>query len=113
MARLTGQSNRDVLSMVVWYGMVKVTFTFDEATVETLRQTASRLKKPQSVVVREAIQDYATRTGRLSEEERWHMLKMFDRMVARIPARSQAEAVAEVAAIRAARRSGGRRTRPE
>jgi predicted transcriptional regulator len=93
--------------------MVKMTFTFDQQTVETLRQTASRLKKPQSVVVREAIQDYATRSGRLSEEERKHMLKVFDRVVARIPAGSQAEADEEIAQIRAARRSGGRRTRPE
>jgi predicted transcriptional regulator len=90
--------------------MVKVTFTFDDETVATLRQVASRLKKPQSVVVREAIQDYATRTSRLSEEERQHMLKVFDRMVARIPAGSQAEADAEIAKIRAARRTGGRRT---
>jgi predicted transcriptional regulator len=91
--------------------MVKVTFTFDDETVETLRRTASRLKKPQSVVVREAIQDYATRSGRLSEEERRHILKVFDRMVARIPAGSQADADAEIAGIRAARKAGGRRTR--
>jgi hypothetical protein len=93
--------------------MVKVTFTFDEQTVDTLRRTASRLKKPQSMVVREAIQDYAARTGRLSEEGRRHMLKVFDRMVGRIPTRSQTEADAEIADIRAARRTGGRRTRLE
>ena len=34
--------------------MVKMTFTFDEQTVETLRRTASRMKKPQSVIVHEA-----------------------------------------------------------
>jgi hypothetical protein len=93
--------------------MVKMTFTFDEQTAETLRRTASTLKKPQSAVVREAIQDYATRTGRLSEEERVHMLKLFDRMVERIPSRNQKEADAEIAGIRAARRSGGRRSRLE
>ena len=101
------------VSMVVWSGMVKMTFTFDEQTAETLRRTASTLKKPQSAVVREAIQDYATRTGRLSEEERVHMLKLFDRMVERIPSRNQKEADAEIAGIRAARRSGGRRSRLE
>ncbi|HLH31005.1 MAG TPA: ribbon-helix-helix protein, CopG family [Terriglobia bacterium] len=90
-----------------------MTFTFDEETVEALRRTASRLKKPQSVVVREAIQDYSARTGRLSEIERRHLLKVFDRMVARIPARSQSEADAEIAEIRAARKTGGRRTRSE
>ena len=93
--------------------MVKVTFTFDDRTVETLRKTAARLKKPQSAVVREAIEDYAVRSDRLSEEERKHMLKVFDRMVARIPTRDPAEADAEKAEIRAARRTGGRRTRLE
>ena len=90
-----------------------MTFTFDERTVETLKQTASRLKKPQSVVVREAIQDYAARAGRLSDDERRHMLKVFDRVITRIPARSQAEADAEIAEIRSTRRSGGRQTRSE
>jgi hypothetical protein len=93
--------------------MVKMTFTFDDETVDTLRRTAARLKKPQSVVVREAIQDYATRSDRLSEEERKHLLKVFDRMVARIPRRNQAEADAEIADIRLARKTGGRRTRLE
>ena len=87
-----------------------MTFTFDDATVETLRRTASRLKKPQSVVVCEAIQDYATRSDRLGEEERKHTVKLFDRLVARIPKGNPVEARAEKAAIRAARRSGGRRT---
>jgi len=93
--------------------MVKMTFTFDDETVGTLRRTASRLKKPQSVVVREAIQDYATSSDRLSEEERKHALNVFDRLVAKIPGGSPAAAKAEKAAIRAARRSGGRRTRVE
>jgi metal-responsive CopG/Arc/MetJ family transcriptional regulator len=91
--------------------MVKMTFTFDEETVGTLRRAAARLKKTQSMVVREAIRDYADRSDRLNDEERRHMLKVFDRMVARIPARPQSEANAEIAAIRASRRTGGRRTR--
>ena len=93
--------------------MVKMTFTFDEQTVTTLRRAASRLKKPQSVVVREAIQDYADRVGRLSEEERGRMLKVLDRMMARPATRSQREVDAEIADIRAARKTGGRRTRSE
>ena len=91
--------------------MVKVTFTFDDQTVETLRRTASRLKKPQSAVVREAIQDYATRSNRLTEDERKHIVKVFDRVIARIPGQFQAQADAEIAAIRASRKAGGRRTR--
>jgi len=93
--------------------MVKMTFTFDEQTVDTLRRAAAQLKKPQSVVVREAIQDYANRAGRLSEEERQRMLETFDRMLARIPAGSQSKADAEIAEIRSARRTSGRRTRVE
>jgi hypothetical protein len=93
--------------------MVKVTFTFDDDTVQTLRRTAARLKKPLSVVVREAIQEFATRSDQLSDEERRHALKTFDRLVSRIPAASQADAEAEKAVIRAARKSGGRRTRVE
>jgi hypothetical protein len=90
--------------------MVRVTFTFDDETVETLRKTASRLKKPQSAVVREAIQDYATRSLRMNDQERKHLLRVFDRVLARIPTRSQEEADAEIARIRAARKTGGRRT---
>ncbi len=93
--------------------MVKMTFTFDDATVDTLRRTANRLKKPQSLVVREAIQDYAARSDRLSNEERKHALKVFDRVIARIPDGNPAAANAEKAAIQVARRSGGRRTRVE
>jgi hypothetical protein len=93
--------------------MVEVTFTFDDKTVETLRQTAARLKKPQSMVVREAIEDYASRTMRLADDERRHMLKVFDRLVAKIPRRDQREADTEIAEIRRTRASGGRRTRME
>lgn len=93
--------------------MVKVTFTFDESTVETLRRTASRLKKAQSAVVREAIQDYAARADQLSDEERKRMLSVLDRMMSRRPKRTQAEVDAEIAGIRAERKSGGRRTRVE
>ena len=91
--------------------MVKMTFTFDEETVETLRRAAARLKRPQSVVVREAIQDYASRADRLSDEERRRMLKVLDRMIARSVNRTQADVAAEIAEIRASRRTGGRRTR--
>jgi predicted transcriptional regulator len=93
--------------------MVKMTFTFDEQTAETLRRAAARLKKPQSVIVREAIQDYASRADRLSDDERRRMLKVLDRMMARPATRTQPEVDAEIAEIRSARRTGGRRTRSE
>lgn len=91
--------------------MVKMTFTFDERTVDMLRRAASRLRKPQSFIVREAVQDYADRIGRLSAEERRRMLAVVDRVIARPPTRSQAAVDVEIAGIRAARRAGGRRKR--
>ena len=93
--------------------MVKVTFTFDDETVATLRRTAERLRRPNSAIVREAIRDYATRSDRLSDDERRHLLKVFDRVVGRIPAGRQTDADGEIARVRAARRAGGRRTRAE
>lgn len=88
--------------------MVKMTFTFDDETVRRLRQTAARLDKPQSFVVREAIREYASRAGKMSEEERLRMLDIFDRLVPAIPPRPRKEVEAEIAEIRAARRRGGR-----
>lgn len=93
--------------------MVKMTFTFDTETTEALRKTAVRLKKPQSVIVREAIQEYASRTDRLSEDERRQMLGVLDRMMARKSARTQTAVDGEIREIRAARKTGGRRNRPE
>jgi hypothetical protein len=90
--------------------MVKVTFTLDESTVEALRLSAERLSRPQSAVVREAINDYALRVGRLSETERRQMLRTFDRLVPRIPRRPLAEIEREIDEIRRSRRAGGRRS---
>jgi len=89
--------------------MVKVTFTFDEETVATLRRAAARLAKPQSAVVREAIREYALRIGKLSEAERRRLLEIFDTMLPKIPTRPASETDAELREIRAARRRGGRR----
>jgi predicted transcriptional regulator len=89
---------------------VKVTFTLDAATVARLRQAAERLGKPKSAVVREAIQEYSERTGRLSEAKRQRMLRAFDRFVPAIPSRPQAEDERELRELREARRSGGRRS---
>jgi predicted transcriptional regulator len=90
--------------------MVKVTFTLDDATVAALRQSAARLAKPQSLVVREAIADYAARAGRLSERERAEWLRAFDELMPASPERSAGDVAAEIRGIRAARRTGGRRS---
>jgi predicted transcriptional regulator len=89
--------------------MVKVTFTLDDDTVARLKRCATRLSKPQSQVVREAIKEYDARRDRLSDEERQRLLDAFDRLVPRIPRRPQTEVDAELADIRASRRRWGRR----
>jgi hypothetical protein len=91
--------------------MVKVTFTLDDRTVSRLRQAAARANKPQSQVVREAVNDYADRVGRLSESERIRTLATLDAIVKRKPIRTAADVDRELRSIRSARRSGGRRHR--
>jgi hypothetical protein len=90
--------------------MVKVTFTLDEATIRRLNEAAERLAKPKSEVVREAIDDYHARIGRLSERERIRMLKVFDEVVPRIQPRPEREMQKELQELRRARRRGGRRS---
>jgi hypothetical protein len=89
--------------------MVKVTFTLDDLTVAQLRRAAARVAKPQSQVVREAVQEYAARIGRLTERERLQLLAEFDTLVPRIPPRPAGEVDREIKAVRTARRQGGRR----
>lgn len=88
--------------------MHRATFTLDERTETALRRISERLGKAKSEIVREAIQDYDARVGRLSEGERLRLLAAFDELVPRIPERSQAEVEAELEEIRVARRGGGR-----
>jgi hypothetical protein len=90
--------------------MLKVTFTVDEQTVTTLKRIAERMKKPQSVIFREAIQQYSEQADRLSSEERARLLAVMDRMKARKPTRTNADTDAELVEIRKSRRKGGRRT---
>jgi len=89
---------------------VKATFTLDRATVARLAETAERLGRPKSAVVRDAIHDFSDRADRLSESERRRLLAAFDELVPRIPAGDLDAAEKEIAALRAARRGGGRRS---
>jgi len=89
--------------------MVRVTFSLDEDTVNTLKRTAARLKKPQSLVVREAVADYAARSDRLSETERARALQVLERLQDATMTRAAADVDAELKALRTARRAGGRR----
>jgi predicted transcriptional regulator len=89
--------------------MVRVTFSLDDATVAQIRQTAVRLRKPQSHVVREAVAEYAARADRLSERERMAALHVLERLRDAKPTRPAADVDRELKAIRAARRAGGRK----
>jgi Arc/MetJ-type ribon-helix-helix transcriptional regulator len=89
---------------------VKVTFTLDTDTVARLKQSAERLSRPKSEVVREAIRDFSERIGRLSERERQRQLRIVDEIASRGPSRPLAQVEAELREIRAARRRGGRRS---
>ena len=91
--------------------MTKVTYTLDDGTVDLLRRTAARQRKAQSLVVREAIAEYAARVERLSESERSRMLQVLARVRATAPSRPAAEVDEELRALEAARRQGGRRTK--
>jgi predicted DNA-binding protein len=92
--------------------MARVTFSLDDTTVARIRQTAARLGKPQSQVVREAVADYAERAGQLSDAERRHALLVLERLRTATPTRAVADVDRELRALRTARRSGGRRRRP-
>jgi metal-responsive CopG/Arc/MetJ family transcriptional regulator len=89
--------------------MVKVTFTLDEKTVAKLDHASRRLAKPKSEVVREAVNEYHARMGRLSEEERKRMLRVLEEHLARPAQRSQAEVDRELKELRASRHKGWRR----
>jgi Arc/MetJ-type ribon-helix-helix transcriptional regulator len=90
--------------------MVKVTFTLDDATVAEIRRTAERLGRAQSQVVREAVAEYAARADRVTERERLRALTILEKL-RKTPASRRAAAVdAELHGLRAARRTGGRRS---
>lgn len=89
--------------------MARVTFSLDDATVAQIRQTAARLRRPQSHIVRDAVADYATRTDRLSERERQHLMGVLERLRDAKPTRPAAGVDAELRSLRTARRAGGRR----
>ncbi len=87
---------------------VKSTFTLDLETVARLSETAERLHRSKSAIVREAIHDFSERADRLSASERRRMLAAFDELVPKIPERPIEEVEAELNEIREARRRGGR-----
>ena len=89
--------------------MVKVTFTLSDETVAELRRTAARLGKTQSLVVREAVAEYAARADRLSERERRHLLDVLEKLGGTPSTRTARAVDAEIKTVRESRRHGGRR----
>jgi len=89
--------------------MAKVTFTLDDATVNIIRTIAARRRKPQSLVVREAVAAYAAQEDRLDDAERTRRLRVLDDLTARPRGRTVAGVDEELREIRRARRSGWRR----
>ena len=90
--------------------MPKVTFSLDDEAVRLLRTVAERTRKPQSMIVREAITHYAAREETLSDAERTRLLGVVRSIRDRPPTRSGAEVDRELAAIRLSRRSGWNRS---
>ncbi len=84
--------------------MVKVTYTLDDETVARIKRVATRLGKPQSQVVREAVKEYDARSDKLTDEERTRMLAVLARIRQLPPTRPQSEVEAELRDIRKSRR---------
>lgn len=93
--------------------MAKFTFVFDDTTARTLRATAARLGKSQSLVVREAVAEYGARAGKLTDAERRRLLGTIDTLMRRTPVRDRRTVRTEIQAVRRARRQGGRKHRSE
>lgn len=89
-------------------GMVKVTYSLDDATVRRIRAVSARLGIPQSQMVRDAVADYAASKDRLSEAERLRMLEVLERIRQSPPSRPQEEVDAELREIREARKRAWR-----
>jgi predicted transcriptional regulator len=87
---------------------IRVTFALDESTVASLRRTAARLRKPQSLVVREAVAEYAARADELTDGERARALAALARIRDAESTRSAGAVDEELRQLRAARRRGGR-----
>jgi hypothetical protein len=97
--------------MVTWYECGIKGDVYTTTRLSPGCRTPQRLAIPKSRVVREAVEEYHARIGKLSEAERLRMLDAFDRLVAVIPDRPVADVDKELAYIRKSRRTGGRKSR--
>ena len=90
--------------------MPKLTFSLDDETVKALRDTAARTGKAQSLIVREAVAQYAAQEDRLGDAERQRLLGVLRRMQRRPATRPEADVDRELRAIRQSRRTGWTRS---
>lgn len=95
--------------MVVWHGMVKMTFSLDDSTADTLKRLSKRLQRPQSQVLREAISYYEPHAGKLTKAQQAERVALFDKVLAAVPSRPVSEVDAELKNVRQSRRTGWRR----
>jgi hypothetical protein len=84
----------------------KLAFSLDDEAVRLLRQAAERTRKPQSMVVREAITQYAAREETLSDDERKRLLGVVRAIRNRPSTRPAAAVDRELADVRRTRRTG-------
>ena len=70
--------------------MAKLTFSVDDETVRLLRHLSEQKQKAQSLIVREAIVEYAAREHRLPNEERERRLAVIRELTAQPPTRTAA-----------------------
>lgn len=86
--------------------MAKMTFSLDDETVRTLRLLADRKQKPQSVIVREAIVEYAAKDEKLSDAERSRKLQLIRQLRSQPQTRDVSAVDEELAELRRSRRLG-------
>jgi predicted DNA-binding protein len=91
--------------------MAKVTFSLDDETLRTLRLVAERKQKPQSLVVREAIVEYAAKDEKLSDVDRTRKLQLIRQLKSAPPTRDAGSVDRELGDLRRSRKAGwSRRT---
>ena len=86
--------------------MPKLTFSLDESTVRLLRRVSEQKRKPQSLIVREAIAEYGAREEKLPDEERERRLAVLRELAAQPPGRSEASVERELRDLKRLRRTG-------
>jgi hypothetical protein len=96
----------DFMVVLYYCHMAKLTFSLDDETVRTLRRVAELKRKPQSLVVREAIVEYAAREDTLADDERARRLNVLRDLQSQPPTRPQKDVEREISDLRRDRKTG-------